>query len=87
MKVDEVVAAARIAKEQGSTRFCMGAAWRELGNKQNAFKHILDMVKQVGKVVLEIDGIMMAPAMQGFEMSIVDPDMVVMIMIDDHYNR
>lgn len=47
MKVQEVVAAARAAKEQGSTRFCMGAAWREMGNKQNAFKHILDMVRQV----------------------------------------
>lgn len=47
MKVAEVVEAARRAKEAGSTRFCMGAAWRELGNKKNAFNHILDMVKQV----------------------------------------
>src|ERR1700681_3779079 len=27
--VDEVIAAARRAKQHGSTRFCMGAAWRE----------------------------------------------------------
>ena len=47
MKVAEVVEAARRAKEAGSTRFCMGAAWRELGNKKNAFNHILDMVTQV----------------------------------------
>jgi biotin synthase len=47
MKVQEVVEAARRAKEAGSTRFCMGAAWRELGNKQNAFKHILSMVREV----------------------------------------
>jgi hypothetical protein len=33
MKVQEVLDAARIAKEAGSTRFCMGAAWRELGRK------------------------------------------------------
>ena len=47
MKVQEVLEAAQRAKEAGSTRFCMGAAWRELGNKQNAFGHILDMVKGV----------------------------------------
>jgi len=28
MAVDEVLAAARAAQEQGATRFCMGAAWR-----------------------------------------------------------
>jgi biotin synthase len=47
MKVAEVVEAAQRAKAAGSTRFCMGAAWRELGNKKNAFNHILDMVRQV----------------------------------------
>ena len=41
MKVKEVLEAAARAKEAGSTRFCMGAAWRELGNKKNAFNHIL----------------------------------------------
>jgi len=54
MKVAEVVEAARRAKEAGSTRFCMGAAWRELGNKQNAFRHILDMVEQVNGMGLEV---------------------------------
>lgn len=43
-KIDEVMAAAKRAKEAGSTRFCMGAAWRELGNKKKAFNNILDMV-------------------------------------------
>lgn len=33
MKVQEVLEAAKRAKEAGSTRFCMGAAWRELGGK------------------------------------------------------
>ena len=47
MKVQEVLEAAQRAKEAGSTRFCMGAAWRELGNKKNAFNHILDMVVQI----------------------------------------
>lgn len=43
-QIDEVIAAAKRAKEAGSTRFCMGAAWRELGNKKKAFNNILDMV-------------------------------------------
>lgn len=54
MKVAEVVEAAKRAKEAGSTRFCMGAAWRELGKKENAFKHILDMVRQVDALGLEV---------------------------------
>jgi biotin synthase len=54
MKVQEVLEAARNAKEAGSTRFCMGAAWRELGNKQNAFGHILEMVKGVNGMGLEV---------------------------------
>src|SRR5688572_20514562 len=29
LTVDETLAAARMAQEQGATRFCMGAAWRQ----------------------------------------------------------
>jgi biotin synthase len=54
MKVQEVLEAARRAKEAGSTRFCMGAAWRELGNKKNAFGHILEMVRGVNSMGLEV---------------------------------
>lgn len=54
MKVQEVLEAARRAKEAGSTRFCMGAAWRELGNKKNAFNNILDMVRGVNGMGLEV---------------------------------
>jgi biotin synthase len=54
MKVQEVLDAAARAKEAGSTRFCMGAAWRELGNKQNAFNHILEMVRGVNSMGLEV---------------------------------
>jgi len=53
MKVQEVLEAAKRAKDAGSTRFCMGAAWRELGNKKNAFNHILDMVRGVNGLGLE----------------------------------
>lgn len=49
-QIDEVMAAAKRAKEAGSTRFCMGAAWRELGNKKKAFNNILDMVSKMSSV-------------------------------------
>ena len=54
MKVQEVLQAAKKAKDAGSTRFCMGAAWRELGNKKNAFGHILEMVRGVNGMGLEV---------------------------------
>lgn len=54
MKVQEVLQAAQRAKDAGSTRFCMGAAWRELGNKKNAFNHILEMVRGVDSLGLEV---------------------------------
>jgi biotin synthase len=54
MKVQQVLEAAKRAKEAGSTRFCMGAAWRELGNKKNAFGHIVEMVRGVNSLGLEV---------------------------------
>jgi len=54
MKVQEVLEAAQRAKDAGSTRFCMGAAWRELGNKKGAFRHILEMVRGVNGMGLEV---------------------------------
>ena len=41
MALDEVVAAAREAKENGASRFCMGAAWR--GPKQRDLEPVLKM--------------------------------------------
>jgi biotin synthase len=52
LTVDEVVAAARRAKEIGSTRFCMGAAWREVKDGP-AFENVLDMVRRVKSLGLE----------------------------------
>ena len=54
MAVDKVLQAAQRAQQAGSTRFCMGAAWRELGNKQNAFGKILDMVRGVNGMGMEV---------------------------------
>lgn len=52
-KVQEVLEMAARAKAAGSTRFCMGSAWREVG-KKNAFKHILEMVRGVRAMDLEV---------------------------------
>ena len=54
MSVDAVKEAARRAKAAGSTRFCMGTAWRELGNKKGAFGKILKMVEEVNGMGLEV---------------------------------
>jgi biotin synthase len=51
MPLDEVVAAARAAKEHGATRFCMGAAWR--GPKARDLEPVLDMVREVKALGLE----------------------------------
>src|ERR1043165_3951011 len=52
MKVDEVLAAARRAKDAGATRFCMGAAWREVKDGPQ-FDRVLQMVRGVKALGLE----------------------------------
>ena len=52
LDVDEVLAAARRAKDGGSTRFCMGAAWREVKDGP-AFDRVLAMVRGVKGLGLE----------------------------------
>ena len=51
LSVDDVVAQAKAAKDSGASRFCMGAAWRNL-NDSNLSK-IKDMVKAVKSLNLE----------------------------------
>ncbi|MCE1241471.1 MAG: biotin synthase BioB [Azonexaceae bacterium] len=45
MPLDEVVAAAKVAREKGASRFCMGAAWRS--PKDNDLDKVLAMVREV----------------------------------------
>ncbi|MBK8176432.1 MAG: biotin synthase BioB [Rhodospirillales bacterium] len=52
LKVEEVLAAAREAKDAGSTRFCMGAAWREVTDGR-AFDRVIDVVKGVRELGME----------------------------------
>ena len=51
LAVDAVAAAARAAKDQGATRFCMGAAWR--GPKPRDLERVIEMVKAVRSLGLE----------------------------------
>ncbi len=48
----EVVEAAGRAKDAGATRFCMGAAWREVKDGP-AFNNVLDMVRGVRQLGME----------------------------------
>ncbi len=51
MQVEKVIAAAREAKEGGASRYCMGAAWRKL--KDRDVETICDIVKGVKDLGLE----------------------------------
>lgn len=53
LEYDEVLTKALIAKENGSTRFCMGAAWRNIKDNQD-FDNVLEMVKGVSNIGLEV---------------------------------
>ena len=53
MDKSEVLLKAEEAKNNGSTRFCMGAAWREVRNNKD-FDKVLDMVKDVNQMGLEV---------------------------------
>lgn len=52
LNVEEVLAAAKKAKAAGSTRFCMGSAWRE--PPKNGFKKVLDLVKEINGMGMEV---------------------------------
>ena len=51
MEIEKVIQRAREAKAAGSTRFCMGAAWRN--PKERDMPYVTDMVREVKKLGLE----------------------------------
>ncbi|HEY3299882.1 MAG TPA: biotin synthase BioB [Methylophilaceae bacterium] len=51
MQLDEVLAAAKAAKDSGASRFCMGAAWRS--PKQRDLEPVLKMISEVKAMGLE----------------------------------
>jgi biotin synthase len=53
MELPEVLKAAKRAQELGSSRFCMGAAWREVRDNKD-FDNVLEMVKKVNEIGMEV---------------------------------
>ncbi|KAK8054440.1 biotin synthase [Apiospora phragmitis] len=51
--VESVLATARVARENGSTRFCMGAAWRDMRGRKNSLQNIAAMVRGVRALGME----------------------------------
>ena len=51
MPLEEVIAAAKIAKDNGSSRFCMGAAWRNPKDKD--LTPVIKMIKEVKAMGME----------------------------------
>jgi biotin synthase len=54
MTVDEVLPIAQRARENGSTRFCMGAAWKGVREGEEKFDQMLDIVRAVSDLGMEV---------------------------------
>ena len=54
MEKCQVMERARAAKESGSTRFCMGAAWRGVRSGTKRFDDVLDIVRDVATLGMEV---------------------------------
>ena len=53
MSVDSVIEQAKNAKENGSSRLCMGAAWREVRDNKD-FDNVIEMVQAVNDLDMEV---------------------------------
>jgi biotin synthase len=53
MQKEHVLQYARKAQQAGSTRFCMGAAWRQVRDNKD-FDRVIDMVKGVNELGMEV---------------------------------
>jgi biotin synthase len=51
---DTIMERARAARETGSTRFCMGAAWRGVRGGTQRFEQVLDIVRDVSTLGMEV---------------------------------
>jgi biotin synthase len=54
MSVEEVLPHAHHAKANGSTRFCMGAAWKGVRDGERKFEQMLETVRAVSKLGMEV---------------------------------
>lgn len=51
--VEEVLTAAKIAKDNGAARFCMGAAWRDMRGRKTSLKNVKAMISGVREMGME----------------------------------
>ncbi len=54
METDDVLAVARRARENGSTRFCMGAAWKGVRDGDPRFEQVLGTIREVSQLGMEV---------------------------------
>jgi len=53
LDLETVLFKARTAKKEGASRFCLGAAWREVKNNSQ-FERVLEMIKELKKLDMEL---------------------------------
>jgi biotin synthase len=54
MEKIDIMERARAARENGSTRFCMGAAWRGVRKGTRRFEQVLDIISEVSELGMEV---------------------------------
>jgi biotin synthase len=54
LSLDNVLTAAKRARSQGATRFCMGAAWRGVRDGSEKFERVLKIVREVSRLDMEV---------------------------------
>jgi biotin synthase len=54
MEKEDILERARQARENGSTRFCMGAAWKGVKDGTKRFEQVLEIVESVSELGMEV---------------------------------
>ena len=54
LSLENILAAAKRARSQGATRFCMGAAWRGVHDGSEKFERVLGIVREVSRLDMEV---------------------------------
>jgi biotin synthase len=54
LSLENVLIAAKRARAQGATRFCMGAAWRGVRDGSDKFERVLEIVREVSRFGMEV---------------------------------
>ena len=54
MKTEDILKVAQRARENGSTRFCMGAAWKGVRSGDPRFNQVLESIREVSKLGMEV---------------------------------